>query len=38
MLDDIDDCLSAVERLIAQVYEQLMRVHVCVGICSPLCT
>ena len=37
MLGDIDDCLSAVERLIAQVYEQLMRVRVCVDICSPLC-
>ena len=36
MLSDIGVCLSAVERLTAQVYEQLMRVHVCVDICSPL--
>ena len=36
--DGIGDCLSAVERLNTQVYEQLMRVHVCVDICLPLCT
>ncbi len=34
--DSIGDCLSAVERLSAQIYGQLMRVHVCVGICLPL--
>ena len=33
----IGGCLSAVERLNAQIYGQLMRVHVCVGICLPLC-
>ena len=33
LLDSIGDCLSAVERLSAQIYGQLMRVHVCVGIC-----
>ena len=31
--DSIGGCLSAVERLNAQIYGQLMRVHVCVGIC-----
>ena len=34
----IGDCLSAVERLNAQIYGKLMRVHVCVDICSPLYT
>jgi len=37
LLKYIDDCLSAGERLTAQIYEQLMRVHVCVEICLPLC-
>ena len=36
LLDSIGGCLSAVERLNAQIYGQLMRVHVCVGICLPL--
>ena len=30
--DDINDCLWAVQRLTAQIYEQLMRGHVCVEI------
>ena len=34
--DDINDCLWAVQRLTAQIYEQLMRGHVCVEICLPL--
>ena len=36
-LDSIGGCLSTVERLNAQIYEQLMRVYVCVGTCWPLC-
>ena len=36
LLPDINDCLSAAERLTAQIYGQLMRVHVCAGTCLPL--
>ena len=35
--DSISGCLSADERLNAQIYGQLKREHVCVGICLPLC-
>lgn len=35
--DSISGCLSADERLNAQIYGQLKRGHVCVGICLPLC-
>lgn len=35
--DSISGCFSADERLNAQIYGQLKREHVCVGICLPLC-
>ena len=36
-LEYTDDCLSAVERLTAQIYGQLKRGRVCVETCSPHC-
>ena len=34
--DNIDDCIWAVQKPIAQIYGQLLWVHVCVNACLPL--